>query len=99
MQLHILTIHDSKAEAFIQPFFAPTIAVGLRMVSQATNDPNSDFHKFSGDYTLFELGTFDSDSAKIELLDSPRNVAPLISLHSTDEPEAPAARHIMGAVN
>jgi len=66
MKLHIFSIFDSKAEAFIQPFYAPTKAVGVRNFAHACNNPETDFNKFGGDYTLFHLGTFDSATGRVE---------------------------------
>lgn len=67
MKLIIMSVHDSKAGAFISPFFTPTVAVGLRSFGQAVNDPETNFYKFPGDYTLFELGSFDIESGVITL--------------------------------
>ncbi len=66
MQIQIFSIYDAKAEAFIQPFYSPTKAVGIRNFAHAANNPDSEFYKFAGDYTLFHIGTFDSDTGLIE---------------------------------
>ena len=73
MRLVLFTVHDSKTEAFIQPYYALTVAAGLRMFETAANDDNQNFHRHAGDYTLFELGTFDQDSAKFDLHHTPIN--------------------------
>lgn len=73
MKLHLFSIHDSKAEAFIQPYFAPTIAVGVRSFQTACNDDTCQFQQNPGDYTLFELGTFDQDTCKFNILNSPKS--------------------------
>nr|UXQ87996.1 MAG: nonstructural protein [Microvirus sp.] len=52
-------IYDSKAEAFIEPFYQPTAGVASRMFAGAANDPRTTICKNSSDYTLFELGTFE----------------------------------------
>lgn len=65
MKLIIFSVHDSKAQAYISPFFAATVAVGLRSFTQAVNDPNTNFAAFPGDYTLFEIGEFDVIEGKI----------------------------------
>lgn len=74
MKLHIFSIFDSKAEAFIQPFYAPTKAVGVRSFAHACNSPETDFHKFAGDYTLFHIGSFDSATGQIEQSDTHENL-------------------------
>ncbi len=73
MNLTIFTVHDSKAEAYITPFFASNKAVGLRMFEQAANDESAQFHTHAGDYTLFELGTFDQDRGTFDLHLTPIN--------------------------
>ncbi len=56
MEFKIFCVFDSKAEAFLQPFFSVNRAVALRSFTQACQDSQSDFHRFAGDYTLFEIG-------------------------------------------
>jgi len=73
MKLSLFSIHDSKAEAFIQPFFAINPAVAIRQFTTAVNDPTTQFSQTPGDYTLFELGTFEQDNAKFDLHKTPIN--------------------------
>lgn len=58
MKLIAFSVHDSKAKAFVQPFFTPTQATGLRSFRAAVNDPSTMFSRHAGDYTLFEIGEF-----------------------------------------
>jgi len=71
---HLFSVFDSKAEAFITPFFAPTIAVAMRMFEQACNDQTTDFHRYASDYTLFEVGYFDTDSGLLTPNATPKNL-------------------------
>lgn len=73
MKLIIFSVHDSKAAAFITPFFAPTVAVGLRSFGSAANDTDTKFAMYAGDYTLFEIGEFDVESGDITILESKIN--------------------------
>lgn len=68
MHLIAFSVHDSKAEAFIQPFFTPTVAVALRAFGSACNDDTQKFCQYPDDYTLFEIGTFDCDTGTFEPL-------------------------------
>lgn len=70
----LFSVYDSKAEAFIQPFFSPTTGTAIRSFESACNEASHDFNKHAGDYTLFEIGEFDHDSAKLETLDTPHNL-------------------------
>ncbi len=58
MDLHIFSIFDLKAEAYIQPFFATNEGMAKRMFHKACNDPETDFYKYPQDYTLFFIGFF-----------------------------------------
>ena len=65
LTIKFYSVHDSKAEAFLPPFTAPTAGVAIRMWEQACNDPEHTFNQHAGDYTLFEIGEFDQDSGQV----------------------------------
>lgn len=67
-------IYDSKAEVYKLPFFAPTTAVGLRLFEQAVSDPNTDLHRFAGDFTLFEMGEIDLTNGNTTMHAAPVNL-------------------------
>ncbi len=74
MILKMFAIYDSKAEAFIQPFFFPKAGLAIRSFASAANNADSDFNKHAGDYTLFEIGSVDQDTGKVTSLDAPKNL-------------------------
>jgi hypothetical protein len=47
------------AEAYLQPFFAPTRGLAIRSFSEAANTSEHQFQKYSADFTLFEIAEFD----------------------------------------
>lgn len=59
MKLLAFAVFDSKAEAFLRPFFAETKGLAIRSFSAAVNDSSSDIAKWPGDYTLFLIGGYD----------------------------------------
>lgn len=63
MLLKVFTIYDSKAEAYLQPFFMQSTGQALRAFEDSVNDPNHQFNKHAADFTLFELGTYDDQTA------------------------------------
>lgn len=65
MQHKIFTVHDNKAGAYMQPFFAVNEMVAIRMFSDLVNDPEHLFGKHPADFTLFQIGQFTDDHAKI----------------------------------
>lgn len=84
MILEIFSIFDSKAAAFITPFFSPTKGTGIRSFKQAANDPTNMFTIHAGDYTLFHLGTFYIETGKITMLDTPENLGLAITHQQPD---------------
>ncbi len=64
MILKIFTIHDSKAGAFLPPFYLPQQGMAIRTFGDCVNDGKHEFSKHPEDYTLFLLGTFDDNTAK-----------------------------------
>lgn len=65
MMLKIFTTYDSKAEAYLQPFFLPSRGEAIRAWQDVVNDQKTQFNKYPEDFTLFELGEFDSRSGTI----------------------------------
>ena len=66
MKYQIYAVYDSKAEAFMMPFFMEKDAQAARGFQDAVNNPETPFGKHPADYTLFRLG--DWSSANGELL-------------------------------
>lgn len=72
--LKVFSVYDSKAEAFLLPFFTSNAAVAIRNFSSAASDAATAFSRHPGDYTLFEIGSWDESegawrplSAKVAL--------------------------------
>lgn len=73
MLLQVFSIYDSKVEAYLQPFFAPTKGAAIRYFSDAIADPQHQFFKHCEDFTLFHLGSYD-DSGGLFDCDAPVSV-------------------------
>lgn len=82
----VFAIFDSKAEAYMQPWFAPTKGVALRNFAQAANDTSSDFHRFAADYTLFEIGTWDQHTGDLVAHDAKLNLGTALEFVKSTEP-------------
>ena len=67
MESKIYAIYDSKAEAFMQPFFSGTAGLALRTFADAANSPDTVIAKYPSDFELFELGVFDDQTGKFEI--------------------------------
>lgn len=62
---NIYSVYDSKAEAFLPPFFAKTDGLAVRMFSAAANDQEHNFWRYAEDYTLFQIGTWDQTTGTL----------------------------------
>lgn len=85
----ILSVYDSKAEAYIEPIVVLNAAVGLRSFLYACNQEGHDFHSYAADYTLFELGTWDENTGIFDTYPAPLPVMNGLQARSTSEGEAP----------
>jgi hypothetical protein len=60
----VFTVFDEKSEAYLQPFFLDTIGQATRAMTDCVNDVNHQFCRHTGDYTLFQIGTFDDSTGE-----------------------------------
>ncbi len=74
LSLSVFSVFDSKVGAFLTPFFVANRAVALRSFMAACQDEGSDFHRFSDDFTLFEIGLWDSETGDFVPLDAKLNL-------------------------
>jgi hypothetical protein len=68
------TLYDSKAEFYSAPFFAPNETVATRDFHKLIHVTGAISPLYAGDFTLFEVGSFNSDSGLFESLSTPRQV-------------------------
>ncbi len=74
MKFKIFSIFDSKAENYNTPMFLAAKGQATRAFDDETNRPESEISKHPEDYTLFCLGEYDSDTGKIESLNTPESL-------------------------
>lgn len=74
MKLVVVAVRDSAVDAFMRPFFVPSTAFAVRSLREEMKNAESPLAKTPQDFALFELGTFDEESGRMENLDSPRQV-------------------------
>lgn len=65
MIVNVYAIYDSKADAFLQPWFAATHALAFRNIERATKNPESPFVQFPADFTLFKIGEFNDEDGTL----------------------------------
>lgn len=72
MELKIFAVKDIKAETFNTPMFLRSKGEAIRGFSdQVTNVKDSTISKYPEDFYLYELGTYNSDTGKMSVLDLP----------------------------
>jgi len=81
--MKMFTVYDSKAEAYMQPFFAKSTGEALRSFSDTCQDKNHIFAKHPGDFTLFELGTWDEQTSDFVIYESKKSLGTAIE-YATD---------------
>ncbi len=86
MNQKIFTIYDSKAKAYLTPFFLHQEGMALRIFTDCINDTVHQFGKHPEDYTLFLLGSWSDEKAKF-LINNPIALATGIELVNPDKPE------------
>jgi len=65
MIYRVFAVYDEKIAAYMQPFFSPTIASGIRAFADAASDPNSMLNKHPADFTLCVIGNFHDDQGEL----------------------------------
>lgn len=80
------TVYDSKAEAYLPPFFYGATGEAVRSFEAAANSQDHDFNRFAGDYTLFETGTWDEQTDTHVSLKAHVNLGTALQL-KTNPPE------------
>lgn len=74
MKYHVFSVFDSKAGAYITPFFMPNEQMALRAFAMVANDVSHPFHKFGTDYTLFAIAIFDDLDGSLTALSPHKNL-------------------------
>lgn len=64
MILKVFAARDMKAEAFLQPYYSPNVGSAVRAFGDACNEKNSPFNKHPNDYVLYEIATYDDNTAE-----------------------------------
>lgn len=67
----IFSVYDSKAQFHMQPKYLNTSAEAMRAFGAVANDPGSQVGQYPADFTLFELGHWNSETAAFDLHSTP----------------------------
>lgn len=95
MKSKLFIVYDSKAGCCEKPPFG-VISRGamLREWQMMANDAQSQFSRFPGDYTLFEIGEFDHVSGVVSLYEAKVSLGTALEFKNKAESEAPLLKAI-----
>lgn len=71
MILQVFTVHDSKARAFLPPFYQARLEMAARAFADCADQPEHAFCRNPDDYTLYHLGSFDDELGVFVLFPQP----------------------------
>jgi len=69
--MKLFSVHDSKAQNYFNPITHRNAGEALRAFETTVKDVKSLFHMYPSDFTLVELGSFDTDTGSITTHKSP----------------------------
>lgn len=74
MILRVFSVFDSKANAYLAPFFFAFVGEAVRAFIDTARSPKSKFFTNGQDFTLFQLGHYDDSNATFDLLTAPESI-------------------------
>ncbi len=77
------SIFDTKALAFANPFLARNDATAARMCLGAARDPNTDLHRFPGDYVLIGLADWNDESGIIQPFEFQNHIGTILMIQAS----------------
>lgn len=69
MKLIIFSVYDAKAQAYLPPFFLPNRPMAIRNFGDCLKNKKHAFGVHPEDYTMFEIGEFNDNTAEIHLVE------------------------------
>lgn len=69
--LKVYSVFDEKAEEFSPPFYQANDRLAQRMVTESARGNGNMLAAYPEDFKLYRLGTFDTNSGKLEREDIP----------------------------
>lgn len=82
----LFVVYDTKSETYTPPQAYNALGEALRSFTDAANDKNSMVGLHPEDFSLFEVGSYDIQTAKFELLATKKHIADALDL-ITERPE------------
>lgn len=87
----VFTIYDTKAKTYRNPMVADTRGDFMRSLQDVVNEPDTLFNKHPTDFSLFELGQFDTETGTFVLSKSPEYKCQMLELKRESIPNTTIA--------
>lgn len=87
MLMKVYSIYDTAISTWRPPMFCRAKGEIMRWWVEVVNNPQTEIAKHPKDYVLFELGTWDDDKCKFDLLSAPVSVGVAIEYLNLDSKE------------
>lgn len=78
MMFKVFTVYDSKAECYLPPIYVKSKGEVIRSIGELANNPEHNFGKYPEDYTLFEVGSWNDNDCKFDLLSTPNSMGVIL---------------------
>jgi len=75
MKYSVCAVKDRAVDAFNRPLYVPTVGVAIRSFTDECNKKDSELHLHPEDYDLYEIGSWDDQTAIYTSLEAPRVIA------------------------
>lgn len=75
MLMSICTVRDDVSQVYGRPMFVRTVGEANRSFISECSNAESELSKHPSDYSLYELGQYDDETAVFTLLPAPRLVS------------------------
>lgn len=83
-------IYDAKAESYGPPFFEQSKGSAIRAFTEAANDRTSTIGKYPADFSLFHIGTYNPDDARMESLKTSVHLGLALEFQTQQQPQLPS---------
>lgn len=75
MKHKAFSAHDSKIGVYHPPFFMQHTGQALRAWDELCNDPKTQFNRHPSDFQLYEVGTFDDETGRLDAHTAPQHLS------------------------
>lgn len=75
MKYAVCSVKDRAIDAFNRPIYVPTVGVAIRSFNDEVNRKDSEMAAHPEDYDMYELGSWDDQTAIYTPLEMPRVIA------------------------